>query len=286
MSDPDRKRALITGASRGIGRITALDLAKKGFDLTLVVRDKGRGEQVASEIKAAGAAMPDLLVGDLSSMKEVARVAKEFLARHDRLSVLVNNAGAILTERTITVDGYEGTFATNHLAYFVLTNLLRPALEKAAPSRVVVVASEAHRRARIPWDDLMHEQSYSSWKAYGESKLANVLFARELARRLADKGVTVNSLHPGFVATNFGWENRGILKYLIRIAMVFAITEVEGAKTTIWAATSDEAGKITGKYLDCCRETTPSRAAQSDEDAARLWKVSEELVARAGVALS
>jgi len=281
-----RKRALITGASRGIGRITAFELAKKGYDLTLVVRDRGRGEKVMDEVSALVDGRPqELLVGDLSSMKDVARVAGEFLAKHDRLDVLVNNAGAILTERATTADGYEATFATNHLAYFVLTNLLRPALERAAPSRVVIVASEAHRRARIPWDDLMHERSYSGFGVYGESKLANILFARELSKRLAGKNVTANALHPGFVATNFGWENRGIMKYVIKVAMLFAISEEEGARTTVWAATSDEAAKLTGKYLDRCRESTPTAAAQNDEDAARLWKVSEELVARAGVKL-
>ncbi len=278
------KRALITGASRGIGRITALELAKKGFELTLVVRDKERGEKVADEVAAVGP-RPELLLGDLSSMKDVERVAREFLARHDKLDVLINNAGALLTERKLTVDGFEATFATNHLAYFVLTNLLRPALEKAAPSRIVNVASEAHRRAQIPWDDLTHERGYSSFGVYSESKLANVLFTHELAKRLAGTGVVANSLHPGFVASNFGWENRGILKYVIRIAMIFAISEEDGAKTTVWAATSDEAGKLTGKYLDRSREAKATRAAQSDEDAARLWKVSEELVRKAGVAL-
>jgi NAD(P)-dependent dehydrogenase (short-subunit alcohol dehydrogenase family) len=279
------KRALITGATRGIGRITAFELAKKGFELTLVARDRERGEKVVAEVKALGGPAPELLLGDLSSMKDVERVGREFLAKHDKLDVLVNNAGALLTERKLTADGFETTFATNHLAYFVLTNILRHALEKAAPSRIVNVASEGHRRGRIAWDDLTHEKGYSSFGVYCESKLANVLFTHELAKRLAGTGVVANSLHPGFVASNFGWENRGILKYLIKIAMIFAISEEDGAKTTVWAATSDEAGKLTGKYLDRSRESKPTKAAQSDEDAARLWKVSEELVKKAGVAL-
>ncbi len=284
MTDGPKKRALITGASRGIGRVTAIELAKRGYDLTLVVRDRARGDAVAAEAKSAAPGRDvELLLGDLSSMKDVARIGKEFLGKHDRLDALVNNAGGLFMERQTTKDGFEMTLATNHLAYFVLTNALRPALERAAPSRVVVVASEAHRRAQIPWDDLMHEKSYSGFGAYGQSKLANILFARELSKRLEGTKVTANSLHPGFVATNFGRENKGIMRFVLPIAFLFALSDEDGAKTQIWAATSEECAGVTGKYFDKCRESTPSAAARSDEDAARLWKVTEELLAKAGV---
>jgi NAD(P)-dependent dehydrogenase (short-subunit alcohol dehydrogenase family) len=279
-----KKRALVTGASRGIGRITALELAKKGFDLTLLARDKGRGEAVANETRALGADT-ELLRADLSSLNEVERAAKEFLAKHDALDVLVNNAGALFMERRTTVDGFEMTFATNHLAYFLLTNLLRPALEKAAPARVVVVASTAHRGRTVPWDDFQHEKSYSGMTVYGESKLLNILFARELAKRLEKTGVTSNSLHPGFVASNFGRDNKGLIGWLMPVFQLFAISEEEGAKTTVWAATAPELEKVTGKYFDKCREASPTSEAQSDASAARLWKLSEELVAKAGVKL-
>ena len=284
-----KKRALVTGASRGIGRITALELAKKGFDLTLVARDKARSEAVVNEVKALNQGGDvELILADLSSLKAVQKAAQDFLAKHDKLDVLVNNAGAFFADRQVTVDGFEMTFATNHLAYFLLTNLLRPALEKAAPSRVVIVASEAHRGHTIKWDDLQQEKGFFGWRAYGDSKLMNILFARELAKRLEKTGVTSNSLHPGFVASNFGHEKNNFLwRALIGFSQkLFAISEADGARTQIWAATAPELEKVTGKYFDKCREATPTREAQSDADAARLWKVSEELVAKAGFALA
>jgi NAD(P)-dependent dehydrogenase (short-subunit alcohol dehydrogenase family) len=281
---PTRKRALVTGASRGIGRVTVLELAQQGYDLTLVVRDRARGEGVVQELRAQpGAGNIELLVGDLSSMKDVARTADAFLATHDRLDVLINNAGAVFPKRQTTTDGFERTFATNHLAYFLFTNLLRGALEKAAPSRVVVVASEAHRRATINWDDFMHERRYAGLGVYGESKLANILFARELAKRLAGSGVTANSLHPGFVASNFGRENSGALGLIMPVLHLLAISEEKGAKTSVYLATSPDVARVTGKYFNKCREATPSRAALDDEDAAHLWQLSEELLEKIGI---
>jgi NAD(P)-dependent dehydrogenase (short-subunit alcohol dehydrogenase family) len=214
-------------------------------------------------------------------MKEVARVAGEIVAAHPSIDVLINNVGAYYSRRSTTIDGFERTFATNHLAPFLFTKLLLPALEAAAPARVVVVASRAHRRAHMKWDDLMHERSYPGFMVYSESKLANILFARELSRRLAGKGVTANALHPGFVASNFGRDNPGLSGLTMPIAMLFAISEEEGAKTSLYLATSPDVEGVSGKYFAKCREATPTADAQSDADARRLWELSEGLVERA-----
>ena len=281
-----KRRAVVTGASRGIGRVTALELARRGWDVTLVVRDRVRGQRVIDEARALDAGgVTDMLVGDLSNLKEVARVAAEIAAGPAPLQVLVNNAGGYNSRRSTTVDGLERTFATNHLAPFVLTNLLRPALQAAAPSRVVVVASEAHRRVHMTWDDLMHESRYRGFRVYSESKLANILFTRELARRLAGAGVTANALHPGFVASSFGRDNPGLAGLAMLFAQMFAISEEKGARTSVYLATSPDVQGVTGKYFVRCREATPEPAARNDDDARRLWQVSEELVAKAGVRL-
>lgn len=275
------KRVMITGASRGIGREAARALARKGADLVLVVRDRARGEEIASELRAACGVEVEVLVGDLSSLADVKRVAGEFLARHDRLDVLVNNAGALLMERQVTADGYEATFATNHLAYFFLTELLRGALEKAAPSRVVNVSSDAHHRGAMRWDDLMSEQRWSGWRAYCDSKLANVLFTTELARRLDGTGVTANALHPGVIASNFARNNRGVVGFAWTMMGPFLTKPDEGARTTVYLASSPEVEGVTGKYFVRCREAKPSRDARDPEAANRLWEISEELVCKA-----
>lgn len=286
MPSERRKRALVTGASRGIGRVTALGLARAGWDVTLVARDRARGERVVEEAASlGGGGTTDLVVGDLSSMKEVVRVAGEVTAARPGLDVLVNNVGCYFARRSTTADGLERTFATNHLGPFVLTACLREALERAAPARVVVVASAAHRRAHMTWDDLMHERSYRGFLVYSESKLANILFTRELARRLEGTGVTANALHPGFVASNFGRDNRGLAGLGMRLAMLAAISEEEGAKTSLYLATSDEVAGVTGGYFVRCREATPTPAALDDAGARRLWEVSERLVRHAGVEL-
>ncbi len=277
---PQKTQVLITGASRGIGRVTALELAKRGYNLALVVRDRARGEKVVKEARRSGAESAiELIVGDLSRMGDVVRIANEFLGAHDSLDILINNAGAIFQTRGLTVDGFEQTFATNHLSYFLLTRLLEPALEKAAPSRVVVVASNAHRWSTIKWDDLTYEKSYSAFGAYAASKLANVLFTRELARRLETKGVTVNSVHPGYVATNFGRDNSLFASVFARMGQVFAISEEKGAKTSLFLATHESVAGVTGKYFSKCREEAPNKHGQSEVDAARLWRLTEQLLA-------
>jgi len=274
------KRVVVTGASRGIGRESALAIAGMGADLVLVVRDAERGRAVADEIRKTGASA-EVVVGDLSSIADVRRVAEDILRSHDRIDVLLNNAGAILMDRITTKDGYEATFATNHLAYFLLTDLLLPALRRAPHARVVNVASEAHKRGGMRWDDLMGERRYSGFFAYCQSKLANILFTAELAKRLEGTNVTTNAVHPGAVASGFALNNRGAIKMLWRLASPFMLDSEEGAKTSIYVATDPSVEHVSGRYFDKCREKAPSRAARDADAAKRLWTISEELVSRA-----
>jgi NAD(P)-dependent dehydrogenase (short-subunit alcohol dehydrogenase family) len=273
------KRVVVTGASRGIGRETALALGRMGADLSLVVRDRERGNAVAGEIRAlGGGGEVDVFVADLSSLADIRRVAAEFLAKHDRIDVLVNNAGALLMDRQVTKDGYEATFATNHLGYFLLTELLLDAVKKASGSRIVNVASEAHQRGTIDFDDLMSEKSYAGLRAYGASKLANILFTSELARRLEGTGVTANSLHPGVIASGFALNNKGLVGTLWRLASPFLMSSENGAKTTVFLATDPSVASVSGKYFSKCKVKTPSREARDEAIAKRLWDVSEKLV--------
>lgn len=276
------KRVVLTGASRGIGRETALALGRMGANLSLIVRDPERGAVVAEEVRAtAGGGEVEVFVADLSSMSEVRRVSAEVLANHDRIDVLVNNAGALLMDRQTTKDGYEATFATNHLAYFLLTKLLLGAVKKAPAGRVVNVASEAHHRGTLKFDDLMGEKKYVGWQAYSTSKLANILFTSELARHLEGTTATTNSLHPGVIASGFARNNSGVVGFLAKIASPFLMSSENGAKTTIFLATDPSASTVSGKYFDKSKPAKPSREARDPSVAKRLWAVSEELVARA-----
>ncbi len=275
------KQVLLTGASRGIGRATALGLAKAGANLSLLVRDRTAGEKVVEDIRAIHTKVRvDLFVADLSSQKDIRRVAAEFLQKHDRLDVLLNNAGAIYMDRDTTADGLERTFATNHLGYFLLTNLLLDVIKKSAPSRIINVASEAHRGQALDFDDLMFEKrAYRGFSAYGASKLANILFTRELAKRLEGSGVTANSLHPGVIASGFGRNNKGVFGWVMRnIASPFLGSEESGARTSLYLASSPEVEGKTGLYFKASRPVQPTSEAQNDSAATRLWKVSEELV--------
>jgi NAD(P)-dependent dehydrogenase (short-subunit alcohol dehydrogenase family) len=276
------KRIVVTGASRGIGRETALALGRMGADLSLVVRDPARGKAVAEEVRALGAEV-DVFVADLSSMADIRRMAKELLAKHDRIDVLVNNAGALLMDRQVTKDGYEATFATNHLGYFLLTELLLDAVKKAPAGRIVNVASEAHHRGTIDFDDLMSEKGYAGWRAYGASKLANILFTSELARRLEGTGVTVNSLHPGVIASGFALNNKGVVGTVWKLMSPFLMSSENGAKTTVFLATDASVATVSGKYFSKSKLKTPSREARDVSVAKRLWEISEKLV-RVGAA--
>ncbi len=276
------KRVVVTGASRGIGRETALALGRMGADLSLVVRDEARGKAVAEEVRALGAEV-DVFVADLSSMADIRRMAEGLLAKHDCIDVLVNNAGALLMDRQVTKDGYEATFATNHLGYFLLTELLLEAVKKSPAGRIVNVASEAHQRGTIDFSDLMSEKSYAGWRAYGASKLANVLFTSELARRVEGTGVTANSLHPGVIASGFALNNKGIVGTLWKLMSPFLMSSENGAKTTVFLAADASVAQVSGKYFSKCKQKTPSREARDVSVAKRLWEVSEKLV-RVGAA--
>lgn len=268
------RRVVLTGASRGIGRETAIALGKMGASLSLVVRDGELGRKVAGEIDGGA----DVLIADLSSMADVRRVAKEILEKHETIDVLLNNAGAILMDRIVTKDGYEATFATNHLAYFLLTKLLLGAVKRSDAGRIVNVASEAHRRGTMKWDDIMLEKGYFGPKAYCQSKLANILFTNELARRLEGTNVTANSLHPGVIASGFARNNVGVVGFLAKLVGPFLMTSEDGAKTSIFLASDPSVAKTSGKYFDACREKKPSREARDEGAAKRLWELSETLV--------
>lgn len=271
---------VLTGATQGIGRAAAEALLPTGMELVLVSRDATRLETVAARLRErAPGAKVGVVAGDLSRMLEVRRVAAEIRARYDHLDVLLNNAGGVFVRREVTVEGLEKTFALNHLAYFLLTQELLPLLRSSAPSRVVNVSSDAHRGTRLDSADLQFERSpYRPGLAYGRSKLMNILFTRELARRLEGTGITVNAMHPGFVRSGFGRNNPGVARAVISLAQVFARTPERGARTLVWLATSGQISGVTGKYFFDEREKEPTAAARDDAAALRLWEVSEQLV--------
>jgi len=273
---------MITGANAGIGKIAALELARQGATIVMVCRSRERGEAAQREIKqASGNNQVDLLIADLSVQADIHQLASEFKQKYERLDVLVNNAGAIFDQRQETADGLELTFALNHMGYFLLTNLLLDVLKASAPARIINVSSDAHRRGSINFDDLQHEKSYSGFPVYSESKLANVLFTYELARRLEGSGVTANALHPGFVNTNFGSTMSSIPAFFIGIiSRLFAMSPEQGAETIIHLASSPEVEGITGKYFVEKKATRSASESYDEVVAKRLWLVSEELITR------
>jgi retinol dehydrogenase-12 len=280
------KVCLLTGATRGIGRAAADTLARTGMTLVLVGRDAARTEETVRAVRqASGNGQVEGLLADLSLRSEVSRLAADFRARHPRLDVLVNNAGAIFTRREETREGTEKTLALNHLGYFLLTQALLPLLQSSAPSRVVNVASEAHRGIRLDFDDLENKKRYTGLRVYGQSKLMNILFTVELARRLAGTGVTANALHPGVVATGFGRNTPGLFRSLIGLAKPFMLSPEKGAETLVYLATSPEVAGVSGKYFAKSREARPSPAAGDPEVARRLWDATAVLAtARAAAA--
>ena len=273
------RMVLVTGATSGIGRATALGLATMGAHIAITGRDRRRTDDAAREIRAAGAGGVDVFVVDLSSQAQVRRLAREVLDGLPRIDVLVNNVGGYWSTRHVTADGLERTFALNHLAPFLLTNLLLAQLERNAPARVVTVASNAHATGRIDFDDLQGERSYSGGRAYGQSKLANVLFTYHLARRLRGCAVTANALHPGLVRTSFGAEDPArIQRLLVPLLRPVMKSPAQGAATSIHLASVPELEQVSGRYFANRRPTRSSTRSYDQAVAARLWDVSAELV--------
>jgi retinol dehydrogenase 14 len=270
---------VVTGATSGIGKETAVALARAGATVAVVCRTRDRGEAALAEIRRrAGHDAVSLFVADLSSQRAIRTVAAELRAALPRIDVLVNNAGLALRDRLVTEDGFENTFAVNHLAYFLLTRLLQPTLLASAPARVINVSSEAHRWGSVRFDDLMGEATYDGWKAYAQSKLANVLFTYELARRLDGTGVTANCLHPGLVGTAFASRGPSLIRILSRLARPLLRSPASGAATSVYLASAPEVATVTGQYFAGRRARRSSRASYDRALAARLWGVSERLV--------
>jgi NAD(P)-dependent dehydrogenase (short-subunit alcohol dehydrogenase family) len=272
------RSCLVTGATSGIGEETALGLARAGARVVVVGRSRERGEAAVARLRAkSGNPRVELLLADLSSLAELRRLAAEVEATCPALHVLVNNAGLVNLRRETTADGFEAMFATNHLAYFLLTLLLLPRLRASAPARIVNVASEAHRYAALDLDDLQSERRYGAMRTYAQSKSANILFTRELARRLEGSGVTANCVHPGAVATrlgkNNGWLGRGVTALL----RPFFLSPAQGARCSLWAATAPELAATSGRYFVKQREVEPAPAARDPELALRLWERSAAL---------
>ena len=283
-ADMHGKTVVVTGGNSGIGLATAVALARAGARVLVTARDKGRGEAAAEHVRQrSGSEAVELVVFDLASLSSVRSGAAELLSRSDRLDVLVNNAGVVLSHRQVTPDGLESTFAVNHLGHFLLTALLRDRLAASAPARVVTVASTAHKGARggLDFDDLQSERHYRGMQVYARSKLANIYFTTELARRLQGTGVTANCVHPGTVATGYARDGdaSGFLAFGVRVIKPFILTPEQGARTSIYLASSPEVAAVTGRYFVKCKPRTPSKAARDDTAAARLWEVSEQLVA-------
>ncbi len=276
------KVVVITGATSGIGEIAAQRLAAMGARIVLVARDAARGQKALTRLPGLGGAAHSIYYGDLSRISESKRVAAEIAAAAPRIDVLINNAGALFGTRQMTADNLEATFATNHMAYFVLTSALRANLLAAAPSRVVSTASDAHKGYTLDFDDLQANKGYSAIRAYGRSKLCNILFTRELARRWAGQGITANCLHPGFVATRFGDSSGGLLSGVVRVGKaLFAITPEKGAETIVYLASSPDVASTSGEYFYKCRPATPTAGGRDDVAAKRLWDESAKL---AGIA--
>ena len=274
------KHVAITGPTAGIGRSASLELARRGAQLTLFCRNPSKGAQLQSDIIELGGSAPDIIQMDMADLASVRRAGEEFVARGIPLDVLLNNAGIVNTSRRETVDGFEETLAVNHFAPFLLTGLLLPALLQSRGARVVNVASDAHAFVRsMGFDDMQANGSYKTFREYGRSKLANILFTRSLAQCLAERDITVNCLHPGAVATSLGTQNDGFFSsWLPRLLKPFFRTPEQGAATSIYLCCSDEVATINGAYFAKCRRVNAKPWAQDDDAAERLWRYTAQCV--------
>ena len=272
------KICMVTGATSGIGVVTAKALAQEGATVIVVGRNKEKSFSVVDQIKKkTGNPNVQYMLADLSVQKEVRQLTEDFTGKFKRLDILVNNAGAVFNKRIETVDGLEMTFALNHLGYFLLTNLLLGTIKASAPSRIINVSSDAHKGAKINFDDIQGTKKYGVMRAYGQSKLANILFTYELARKLEGSGVTSNALHPGFVASSFGSNMSGAFRLILRFLQLFAMSSENGAETSIYLATSPNVANINGKYFVKKKEVRTSVKSYDKNIGEKLWKVSEEL---------
>lgn len=272
------KTVVITGATSGIGEVAACQLAEQGARIVLIARDRARGAQMLQRLEnIAPGRNHAAYYANLSRLAEMKRVAEVIAASESQIDVLINNAGAVFATRQVTGDAFELTFATNHLAYFVVTSLLLERIKATPGARIVCTASDAHKRAKLDFNDLTFEKGFSGYAMYGRSKLMNILFTRELARRLEGTGVTANCLHPGFVNTRFGEASGGLMSLALKGAKKFALTPEEGAKTLIYLAASTEVAGVSGKYFHDCKAVSPTAEAQNDADARRLWDVTAQL---------
>jgi retinol dehydrogenase 12 len=272
------KVVVITGGTSGIGEVAAQRLAGMGARIVLVARDRTRGEAALTRLRSSDTKLVHSIhYGDLSCISEMKRLAVEIAAAEPRIDVLINNAGAMFGTRQTTTDNLELTFAINHMAYFVLTLGLRERLLAASPARVVNTASNAHKGCKLNFDDLQSTRSYSGFKVYGRSKLCNILFTRELARRWSGKGITANCLHPGFVATRFGDGSGRLLSRAVGLAKLFAISPEKGAETIVYLASSPDVANVGGEYFYQCRPATPTAEARDDAAAQRLWMESARI---------
>ena len=272
------KVCLVTGATDGIGKVSARVLAELGAKVIIVGRNPEKSAIVLAELRSiSGNENIDLLMADLAVMQEVRDLAEQVISRYDRIDVLLNNAGGYFTKHEITSDGLEMTFALNHMSYFLLTNKLMELLKYSAPARIVNVSSDAHYGVDMEFENLNGEQEYKAWKAYQKSKLANVLFTYELLKKVPGN-ITVNCLHPGFVATNFGHNNGGFFGPVLKIAQrISAIDPEEGAKTSIFLCSAPEVKGVSGKYFYKCKPKTSSRESRNMDTAKRLWQISSDI---------
>jgi len=272
----NKKIALITGPTSGIGQVTALELAKRGFNLILLARNPKKADQL--QLAIGNKAETAFVACDLSSLASVQRAVEQVRSNHSHIDVLINNAGLMMNHEEITLDGIEMTFAVNHVGHFLLTTGLIDLLKAGNDARIIHVSSEAHRMGKFRIDQLVRPDKFSSWGTYGNSKLANILFSNALAERLKPVGITSNALHPGVVATSFGSGTSGFSSVMMWLARPFSKSPQEGAQTSIYLATSPEVFGVTGKYFSDMKPKKPAKETQSEFLATELWKLSEDLV--------